>query len=379
MNTGSTVWASRAARASAAVVASGAAALSFRATSQVAETSGAVSVGWGWIVPLVVEAGVLTAAALAWVRSGEGLRATTETVVMTGLLMLSVVINVAHAVHGTVLGRAMAAVPPVVLLVAVEGLLREQRRTAARQETRGDQLPVRASTPPAPAGGDDNTVNNGTNGMNSLDLEAPANDRSASAAAVAEVEPQPPRAPAEDIPADAVADRPDLSVAPPAVPASPEPVRAPIVVPPAAATQPTGPSPAYQQVETEAPNAAPWISAIERQARAVATTPADAAPTVTQPLPAEPATGGTPRTSGRPAEMAHPPLTVIDGPVKPEDLAGYMRRAYRAGSPVNGRTVANWLGVSESTGKRRLKKVLADHPDLARYAARDDETLNRAN
>lgn len=376
MTTGSTVWASRAARASAAVVASGAAALSFRATSQVAETSGAVSVGWGWIVPLVVEAGVLTAAALAWVRSGEGLRATTETVVMTGLLMLSVVINVAHASRGTVLGRVMAAVPPVVLLVAVEGLLREQRRTAARQETTVDQPPVRASTPPAPAAGEDNTADNGTN---PLDREAPAQDRPASAAPVAEVEPEPPRAPAEDIPADAVADRPDASVAPAAVPASPEPVRASIVVPPAAATQPTGPSPVHQPVETEAPNAAPWMSAIERQARAVATTPADAAPTVTQPPPAEPATGGTPRTWGRPAEMAHPPLTVIDGPFKPEDLAGHMRRAYRAGSPVNGRTVANWLGVSESTGKRRLKKVLADHPDLTRYAARDDETLNRAN
>lgn len=84
MTAGSSVWASPAARAGAGVVAAGAAALSFRATSQVAETSGAVSAGWGWIVPLVVEAGVLTAAALAWVRSGEGLRATTETVVMSG-------------------------------------------------------------------------------------------------------------------------------------------------------------------------------------------------------------------------------------------------------------------------------------------------------
>lgn len=56
-----------------------------------------------------------------------------------------------------------------------------------------------------------------------------------------------------------------------------------------------------------------------------------------------------------------------------------MRRAYRAGASVNGRTVANWLGVSESTGKRRLRKALEDNPDLAKCAAHDDTNLDRAN
>lgn len=123
--------ASRAARAAAVVVALGAAALAFRATASVAETTGAVSPGWGWIVPLVIEAGVLTAAALAWVRSGEGVSAAREVAVMTILLALSVVVNVAHAENGTILGRVIAGVPPLVLLAAVEGLLREQRRNGA--------------------------------------------------------------------------------------------------------------------------------------------------------------------------------------------------------------------------------------------------------
>ncbi len=370
MTAGSTVWASRAARASAAVVAGGAAALSFRATSQVAETSGAVSIGWGWIVPLVVEAGVLTAAALAWVRSGEGLRATTETVVMTGLLMLSVVINVAHAAHGTVLGRVMAAVPPVVLLVAVEGLLREQRRTAAHHQRTSEQPSDRTATPPAPVAGGDDTADNGSG---PLDRDGPAQHRPAFAVPLPEVE----SAPAEGGPVADWVSPPETSATPEA--AGPDPVEIPIMATPASSVTLPGASPVHRTVEMEAPNTATWMSAIERQARAVAASPSDTAPTVTQPPPAESTPRGTPRTPGRPVELAQPPLTVIDGPVKPEDLAGHMRRAYRAGSPVNGRTVAMWLGVSESTGKRRLKKVLADHPDLARFATRDDENLNRAN
>lgn len=111
-------------------MATGAAALSFRGTADYAETSHAVDPGWGWIVPLVVEAGVLTAAAIAWVRSGDGMTARVETTVMASLLTLSVVINVAHAATTTPLGHVVAATPPLVLLVAVEGLLREQRRVA---------------------------------------------------------------------------------------------------------------------------------------------------------------------------------------------------------------------------------------------------------
>lgn len=122
--------ASRAARVGAGIVATGAAALSFRGTADYAEKSHAVDPGWGWIVPLVVEAGVLTAAAIAWVRSGDGMTARVETSVMASLLTLSVVINVAHAVTTTLLGHVVAATPPLVLLVAVEGLLREQRRVA---------------------------------------------------------------------------------------------------------------------------------------------------------------------------------------------------------------------------------------------------------
>jgi len=122
--------ASRAARVGAGIVATGAAALSFRGTADYAEKSHAVDPGWGWIVPLVVEAGVLTAAAIAWVRSGDGMTARVETTVMASLLTLSVVINVAHASTTILLGHVVAATPPLVLLVAVEGLLREQRRVA---------------------------------------------------------------------------------------------------------------------------------------------------------------------------------------------------------------------------------------------------------
>lgn len=127
MNSHRIGWPSRAARTGTGLVAVAAAALSFRATSAVAESSGAVRHGWGWLVPVVVEAGVLVSAALMWVRAGAGDTTRAEATVMAGLLLVSVVVNVAHAAGGTLLGRALAGLPPIVLLCAIEGLMREQR------------------------------------------------------------------------------------------------------------------------------------------------------------------------------------------------------------------------------------------------------------
>ncbi|MET3804003.1 hypothetical protein ABIB25_000989 [Nakamurella sp. UYEF19] len=304
-----------------------------------------MSAGWGWIVPLVVEAGVLTSAALAWVRSGEGLGAATETAVMTGLLALSVVVNVAHAAHGTLLGRVVAAVPPVVLLVAVEGLLREQRRTAAAAFTAiGSLVLVGDEEPGEPA----------------ARLDAPVTVAVGSTAL------------ADAVDRDQELDAVPLAAEQPSERTSPD-AREPNRTDAWAVTSPkfVAARGAEPPVVPDGPPGEQWISAIERQVQVATAADPTPAGAPTKP-PAEPV-----RSAG-----AHPPPTVIVGPIKPEELASQVRKAYRAGVPVTGRSVAGWLGVSESTGQRRLKKVLNEHTDLAGYAARDaaaDQTLNRAN
>ncbi|MET3808699.1 hypothetical protein ABIB25_005729 [Nakamurella sp. UYEF19] len=212
--------ASRAARMGAGVVASGAAALSFRGTADYAEKSHAVDPGWGWIVPLVVEAGVLTAAAIAWVRSGDGVTARVETTVMASLLTLSVVINVAHAATTTLLGHVVAATPPLVLLVAVEGLLREQRRVArlktplavadwSADVSSADERPIPSSQP-------DGAQNTGGRQAGNAEyvstIQTPATARQ-----VVTVPPSPNDASADVVPLQV--DRP-LDLSPPSAPAA---------------------------------------------------------------------------------------------------------------------------------------------------------------
>lgn len=127
-------WLSRLARVGAAVVGMGAAVLSYRATSAVAAASGAVSPRWAWLVPVIIEAGMVTAGALAWLRVTAGERGRAETTLAGVLLGLSVVVQIAdaRAHHATLLGQVLAALPPVVLLGSAEMITRECRRTAGR-------------------------------------------------------------------------------------------------------------------------------------------------------------------------------------------------------------------------------------------------------
>lgn len=303
------LWASRAARGAAAVVAVGAAALSFRATSEVAETSGAVGQGYGWIVPLVVEAGVLTAAALAWVRSGEGLPARTETVVMAVLLALSVVVNVAHAAHGTLLGKVIAAAPPIVLLIAVEGLLREQRRTAAERTL--TTAPPSAEPMRRPAPGEPQT--------------------------------QPPTGPAltppsagEPKPAILAQQRATAAGEVPLSVSDPERV-------------------AIQQNDSRQPTNESGVAG-----HAAAQSPA---------RPAAEADSGQPplhpADQGQGPHRPHPNLSVVNGIANADrELLTKIRAAVSAGEVVTGAMVAGWLGVSNRTGSRRLKALSDADPTL---------------
>lgn len=122
------------------------------ATSEVALSTGAVSHPvLGWTVPVILEGGALTAALLAWRRTGAGLKAAPERLALLVLIALAVVVNASHASGEHLLGVVIAACPPLILLASVELLLRnrgehlesEQRavKAAAKRERSMSKAP----------------------------------------------------------------------------------------------------------------------------------------------------------------------------------------------------------------------------------------------
>lgn len=335
-------WASRAARGSAVVVAAGAAALSFRATADVAEQSGAVTPGWGWVVPLVVEAGVLTSAALAWIRTGEGTQARTELIVMGALLALSVVVNVSHA-DGTVLGKVLAAVPPVVLLVAVEGLLREQRRTAMKSS---EPPAVPVSSEDRPGLGHEASWKTDAalawpaiawnNGQTTTQGDGTNVDRGSAAAFIAT-----PNADPTDT-AETLQTAQDLT----------------------SAVDPTAESTTgldawelearlddHEEPEQQRDGAESTLEADLSKASEAVLAP------------------GSPEIPAWPAQIRPLSFVPMNGPVTDQDLAIRIRQEVGRGMTVTGQTLAEWLDVSIRTGQRRLKKLTDTDPQLLRQQA----------
>ncbi len=135
-------WLHRVAVGSTTLVAIGSATLAFRGTTDVAEASGAVPAGFGWIVPLVIEAGVLAAGVSALARAATGEQPRAELAMMFSLLALSTIVQVAHtaSLGGSVLGMVLAGVIPSVLLASVELILRAQRRAHHARAVIADQM-----------------------------------------------------------------------------------------------------------------------------------------------------------------------------------------------------------------------------------------------
>jgi len=126
------------ARVATGVVAAIAAVLSWDATTAVAIHTHAAPRGLAWLVPGVIEAGVVALAVTAWTAAAAGRRARLETWTAAGLLMLSTVVQIARVVYdgGSWLGMVIAATIPGVLLVCAHGLLADVRRSgAARRAT----------------------------------------------------------------------------------------------------------------------------------------------------------------------------------------------------------------------------------------------------
>lgn len=102
------------------VVAASSFALSFVALRDVAIRERAVPAGLAWLVPVVVDGGVMSASAVLWAASAAQRRRSRLALgVLTTLLVVSTVINTAHA-GPSLLAKVIAALPPLVLLASLE-------------------------------------------------------------------------------------------------------------------------------------------------------------------------------------------------------------------------------------------------------------------
>ncbi len=120
-------------------------AVSFAALADLAERSGAVPVGWGLTLPLVVDGVTLAGMVGAVVRAGTGRRTWPAWLVVVAGSAASVLGNVLHAPAEPV-ARTIAAAFPVAILVGLEMLRAEVRALAL--------LPSGAGVQPRPGPSD---------------------------------------------------------------------------------------------------------------------------------------------------------------------------------------------------------------------------------
>ena len=105
-------------------------ALSFVALRDVSVKLEAVPPSLGWLVPIVIDGGVICGSAVIWSLSHEQRRRPVFPFLFVGsLVIVSVVVNAAHA-GPTVLAKLIASLPPLILLGTLELVAAQGRRQA---------------------------------------------------------------------------------------------------------------------------------------------------------------------------------------------------------------------------------------------------------
>ena len=125
-------------------------ALSYVALSEVSVRVGAVPAGLGWLVPIVVDGGVICGSAIIWSHSKESASRPFFPFFFVGsLVVISVIINASHA-GPSYLAKGIASLPPLVLLGTLE-LVASQGRRDRRNVPTGQFVDGGAlATQPAP-------------------------------------------------------------------------------------------------------------------------------------------------------------------------------------------------------------------------------------
>lgn len=149
------------------VVAAASFALSFVALRDVSADRGAVPASLAWLVPIVIDGGVICASAVVWAQAALSRRRTWIPYIVVGVLVaLSVVVNAAHAGDDP-LGKVIAALPPLVLLatlelVAVSGRMwSEPAAEATAEALDGSESAAAAKSRPGPASNGHKASHNG--------------------------------------------------------------------------------------------------------------------------------------------------------------------------------------------------------------------------
>ncbi len=126
---------------------------SFDAVSEVAVELEAVAPNLGWTIPLALDGLIVVGSAVLWSESMEDRWHLFPLITVVAAAILSVTANIAHAGTDSLLGQALAGVPPVALILAVELAAWQIRRSIRRsnqQQQRTAEAPVAAAPPPAP-------------------------------------------------------------------------------------------------------------------------------------------------------------------------------------------------------------------------------------
>jgi hypothetical protein len=109
-------------------------ALSFVALRDVATSTQAVPASMAWLVPIVIDGGVLCASAVIWAAAAQNLkRPVFPFLVVFILVVLSVIVNAAHA-GPSLLAKTIAALPPLVLLATLELVAIATRSSMPQQQ-----------------------------------------------------------------------------------------------------------------------------------------------------------------------------------------------------------------------------------------------------
>lgn len=125
---------------------------SFDAQAAVARDRGAVNPHLAWAIPLAIDGMIVVGSAAAWITAMRDNRWHPFPMAVVAVAgAMSIVTNVAHAATGDWLARALAAVPPVALLAAVElgaWLIRQTVHREVQQSltSRGRGASVHAET-----------------------------------------------------------------------------------------------------------------------------------------------------------------------------------------------------------------------------------------
>lgn len=110
-------------------------ALSFVALRDVAADTEAVPANLAWLVPIVIDGGVMCASAVIWAAAAMGQRRQKfPFFVVFVLVAISVVVNSAHA-GPSILAKVIAALPPLVLLATLELVAITTRQSATESAT----------------------------------------------------------------------------------------------------------------------------------------------------------------------------------------------------------------------------------------------------